>query len=335
MTEFNQIIIDSEDSAWKVLQLAIANNLPEDGINLVFENWPIIDIKVIGEKHHASLTAKNMEGLLELQKTINRSYALLVYNSPNSANLKKDEREQLELVFNISPGSSEILAKLEKQLDTFTKGMVEKMEPKHFVICVLSAGLLWTGNTCWSTWLQHQKEIKVIETTKDTRQFASEQEFKKMQLIAQVAGKIPIIQDIKETSEEMYNNVLKSVSTAEMVSIAGVEKIPGETVKKLIKPESVKAKEIRLDGTYRILKVDSSMERKFRVHVLNLDTQENFSAIVQESFVTAGKHKELLQDAEWNKKPVVLQINAKKRKGSISSALIIGVEKAEEKIAQK
>ncbi len=322
--------IANEDAAWALLKMALKEDFDHENTQLVFDNWPRIDIKVTGDKHQASLTAKNMEGLVELQKTVNRSYALLLYNTPNTGNLKKSEKDALELVFTVSPGSSDIMAIFANQLDTFVKAMTEKMKPQHYIVVVLGAGLLWTASTCWTTWLQYQKDMKIFDKETETRQFASEQEFKKMKLISDVAQANPAFHTVQEDSRHMYNQVLKSVSTADTISIAGIDSFTGKTARALIKNEPVKSVEARLDGQYRILKVDSSLQKSFKVHVRNIETDESFVAILQDTVVIKEKHKEYLQEAEWNRKPVNLKINAKRLRGSVTGATILAVERIEE-----
>jgi len=327
--ELNIVKIESEESAWEFLKKSLEDSFDGSDLQIIFENWPVIKIHIEKKGQDASLNSRNMEGLIELQKTINRSYSLIVYDTPNTLSLTNSDKQAVELFFKITEGTTGIEAALEKAIETITAKVSEKMEPKHFIGVVLSVALLWTGQSCWRTWLQTQKEMKQIEHETESRQFASKAEYQKMELIADLAKRVPQVQAVKENAEEMYNNVLKSVSDADSVSIAGINDISGKTVRALIKNEPVKSKEVRLDGAYRILKVDSSKNDSFKVNVRDTDTSETFTAVIKDSFVTLEKHKKILQNAEWNKTPVQLTINAKRTKGSVTSAIIIGVGEIE------
>lgn len=328
--EPNIVKIDSEESAWDFLRKSLDEAFTGTDIQVVFDNWPAINIHIEKNGQNSSLSTKNMEGLIELQRTINRSFSILAYDTPNTTSLTISDKQSLEIFFTISDGSTEIWAALERAIDRISEKVSDKMEPKHVIAVVVSVGLLWAGTSCWSSWLQNQKEIKQLDHETESRQFASESEFKKMKLIADLATRVPQVNAVKEESEIMYNNVLKSVSETDTVSIAGIENISGNTVKKLIKSEPEKTNSVRMDGSYRILKVDSSKDRSFKVNVRNIDTGEVFTAIVNDSLVTLEKHKKALQDAEWNKKPVQLAVNARTKRGSVTSATVIGVEQIEE-----
>ncbi|MBZ4262150.1 hypothetical protein LAN14_26715, partial [Mycobacterium tuberculosis] len=59
--------------------------------------------------------------------------------------------------------------------------------------------------------------------------------------------------------------------------------------------------EIRLDGNYRIEKVDSTDPESFKVQVRNVDSDLRISCIVQDVFLDASEHKKALQQAEWDR----------------------------------
>lgn len=328
--EPNIVKINSEESAWEFLKQSLDEAFTGTDIQVVFENWPSINIHIDKKGQNSSLNTKNMEGLIELQKTINRSFSILAYDTPNTNSLTSAEKQSLELLFKISEGTTGIQAALENAVEKITEKVVNKMESKHIAAVAISAALLWTGHSCWSSWLQHQKEIKQIEHDVESRQFASEEEYKKMKLISDLAAHVPQLNAVKAKSEDMYNNVLKSVSDADTVSIAGIEDISGKTVQALVKTETEKTKAVRIDGAYRILKVDASKESSFKVCVRSIDTGQQFIALVNDSFVTQEKYKKALQNAEWNKKPVQLTVNARVKKESVTSATIIDVEEIED-----
>ena len=72
--------------------------------------------------------------------------------------------------------------------------------------------------------------------------------------------------------------------------------------------------------------MDSTDPTSFRVTVENVETKTQIDATVQDSSLTP-ENKGILQDAEWSRKPVKLEINAKELRGEIRNAIVIKVKK--------
>lgn len=338
--EINIIKIQNENDAWKIFEQAIEGEFDkETNIELEFSNWPHIDIKLTGVRHKASLTAKNMEGLIELQNTIFRTYALGVHSKLNAGKLTNDEKELLTITFKVSEGSSEIVAELIKTIKIFAEDMATKMEPKHYVITVLGIGLIWGGNAGLSTLLQHQKDLFIAEqqtiekkAVVDERMFASEQELKRMEILANAYEFNPDLEKMQESVDAMHTTLLKKLSDADEISINDTKHIKADTIKKIFKKQRVQAVEDRVDGIFRIIKVDSSNFEFFKVKVRNIADGTELSVTIKDKDITDRRKKECLQDAEWNKIPVVMRMNVKRLRGVIVSASILNVEEVPEKI---
>lgn len=336
----NIIKIENEDDAWEIFKQALEGGFDDQpDIELEFINWPQIDINLKGPKHKASLTAKNMEGLVELQNTIFRTYALLVHDKLKANALTDSEKERLTITFYISKGSAGILAKLEEFLPVFAKDMAEKVDAKHYVVMVLGAGLLWGGSTVVNTWLQHQKDQFVAEQQTiqkkldiDDRQFASEQELKRMELLAKAYEHNPQLEQVQENVDAMHTTLLKNFSDANKVSIHGIKHIKNDTIKKIFTKQRVRAIEDRLDGIFRIIKVDSSSIDHFKVKVRNITDGTEVTVTVKNTDIVDKKKKQCLQNAEWSKEPVFMRMNIKRLRGAITSATILNVEKAPEEV---
>ncbi len=334
------IKIENENDAWEIFEKALEGEFDDQSdIELTFSNWPQIDIKLKGVKHKASLTAKNMEGLVELQTTLFRTYALTVHNKLNAKNLTNDEKEKLTIIFQVSEGSSDVWAELIKVLSILAKDMTKKLEPKHYVITVLGISLIWGSTATLSTYLQHQKDLFVAEQQTvqkkneiDERIFASEQEFRKMEILTNAFQYNPQLEQIRESVDAMNANLLQKFSDADEISVQGTKKIKSKTIQQIFKKKRVGAVEDRLDGLFRIIKVDSSTPDHFNVTVRNISDGTIVKITIQDSYVIDKKKKQCLQDAEWSKVPVLLRMNIKRLRGVIVNASILNVEEAPDSI---
>ncbi|PLX49152.1 MAG: hypothetical protein C0613_08500 [Desulfobulbaceae bacterium] len=329
------IKIKNEEEAWDLFTAATRNKDIGEFKGISFEKWPVVNVNIKGKQYNSSLTTANMHGLVALQDTVYRSYALVHYGSPDTRQLSKKEKKELELIFKVSEGSSGILGNFEKPARTLAEGMVNVMEPHHYIITILGVVLLWGGTSCWKSWLQQRKELKIAQLEKESRQFAGQLEKERMAIFADAIKERPVLVPIQENATEMYNSILKGASDCSSISIPGVEDLEGDTVRTLVKSSRTKAKEIQLNGPYRIKKVNSSNSDAFTMEIYNQKTGQTFNATLQDTFVKRGRNKDLLQQAEWGRKPVYLQVNAKDIKGSITGATIIGVEEIPEKEGQQ
>lgn len=323
MSATTELLIRNEDDAWQALKDAIDGKIPSDLFDIKFENWPTIDIKLVGENFNSSITPRVMEGFLELQKIINQAFASFRYNTHNARLLTDEDKKALEIIVRVSPGSSQLVAILQSAVETFVKGAVNKMDAKNIVITILGAGLLWTGNSCWNSYLENQREIKQIEV----QSFAGEQETQRMKILADALTTQPNLKTVQQDATAMYNAVLKATSTAEKVSIAGNE-ISHDTVKQLVKKDRAKSNEVQLNGVFRITAVGNAITDSYKVDVSN-DQGLNFTAKLSDAMITVGDNKQILQDALFDRRPVYLMVNARDRHGEIANATIVGVDEFE------
>jgi hypothetical protein len=68
----NIITLDSDAKAWFYFEQAIKGDLNDIGehVEIVFDSWPSINIRLCGGIENSSLTAKNMKGLVALQTAV-------------------------------------------------------------------------------------------------------------------------------------------------------------------------------------------------------------------------------------------------------------------------
>lgn len=123
-------VIISDENIFQNLRSLIEN--PEGFVATTIEigNISPLEIKLEGDQFNHSLTSTVIKGLGEFQEAINRSYCIAKYGSPNLNYLKDYERDQLELVFTINTGSTEIITSLKELLEELNK-LFADMTPKQ------------------------------------------------------------------------------------------------------------------------------------------------------------------------------------------------------------
>ncbi|MBD8451861.1 hypothetical protein [Serratia rubidaea] len=324
------ITIREENDVYSLLSQLMDKNVTTSDVKLKFEGWPNFKVKLVGEQFQSTITPTVMKAFLELQAGIYRAFATANYGSPNATKLTKEERGMLEIVVEVEPGSSKFNVDFGEILQEACNRAVEKLDSKHILIALLSFSVLYFGNSMYKNYLEDRKEARQVEAKNEEQRaliehlsFAQQQETERAKIIADISASNPRVHTIAELSKDTKAEMLKRTSSADKIQLQGID-LTGDEAEELAKNARQQAIEVRLDGKYRILNVDSSDLQEFKVKVRNLATGEEFTAIVQDETVDFS-HKLALQKGEWQRKAVSLVINAKQRPSdnSIYAAKVI------------
>lgn len=327
------ITIRGEDDVYDLLQQFSRSKTLPDNVKFEFEGWPNFKVKLVGEQFQSTITPTVMKAFLELQAGIYRAFATANYGSPNAAKLTKDERQMLEMVIEVEKGSSKFNIDFQEILENACNKVTEKLESKHILIALLSFAVLYFGDSMYKSYLEDRKEARQVEAKNEEQRalishlsFAQGEETKRAKIMADLAAQNPRVHTIAELSKDTKAELLRRTAVADEVNLQGIE-MTGEEAEELAKNARQQAVEIRLDGKYRILNVDSSDPLEFKVKVRSLENGDEFTATVQDETVDMA-HKLALQKGEWQRKAVELVINARQRPkdNSIYAAKIIKAE---------
>lgn len=325
------IKIKNDADAISIIERFLDGTLPEN-FEYELSGWPTLRVSLKGEKFNQSLTPSVMEGFIEIQKAVNRAYADSVYGDP-AKRLTEEEKKCLELTVKVEQGSSIFNVELTDAARNLAQALIIKMDAKSIAILILGAGLIWSGHSLFAQHLETQRIVK-LENAKNERdrevfanmKFMSEQETKRAEIISNLVGQNKQLSRINEISKESKTNLLKSFSGADEINIEGIV-ISGEQAESLTKNSRSESVQKRIDGAYRVIRVDSSNQSIFKVKVSNRDTGQTFEALVQDE-TSNDSIKKLIQHAEWSRSFVRLTINAKMIRGQVNGAVIIDAKPA-------
>lgn len=320
MTAVAKLPVFNENDAWDLLQTALAGKLPDDTFEIDMGDWAEIHFHFKGPALNSTLTTSMMEAFIELQNNIYRVYAKLHHDSGTTRTLTADEKLALNILVQVSPGSTQTTAILKDAVKKLVQGAVNKMEAKHYVIIAMTGILAFTSNSMWKNYLSVQSEEKKA----DLHVALSKEESHRLEIFSNAIKQVPHVASIKSDADEFRNKVLKSSKSADAITVAGQE-VTKDQARLLARSTRTQAIEVRLDGQYKIQKVDSSKVDFFRVELLGTDGKA-FWAVLQDITIAKEKNKELLQEAEWSKKPINLMINGTTVRGEITAANIIDVK---------
>ena len=330
-TELLDIVIRSEEDAYEVLRRARDRELgPYNSI--VFDGWPTLNLYLQGEKFQQSITPTVMRGLLEFQKGIYRSYAAAKYDNP-AKRLSELERDDLEIRVDVHDGSSDLEINYQELAAKLLEQMVGKMDSQDIAITVITIAVLYFGTSAYRSFLENRKETRIKEISDETQRetlaalkYTSEQETQRSKIIADLAKENHKVDNIAQIAFDAQTDVVKAMAAGRSSRVDGIPLEAG-IAESLTQNARRRSEEVRLDGVYRLIKLDWTDPDKFKVKVFNTRSGISLDAEVQDDSLT-GKYKEALREAEWSRSPVLLKINAKTFGDDIyRNAVVISAEK--------
>lgn len=153
MTASPAYVVTSEEDFFNfVAAVRTENDLDDPEFifpEVVFDGWPILDINVKGERYHSSITSAMLFGMSLLNEEIQRAYATIRYGSQNLQRLTNDDKQQLDIVFNISEGSSDAEGTTDKIINAVVTFLRESMTGMNGwqKMCIVIA-LVGAAGTC-------------------------------------------------------------------------------------------------------------------------------------------------------------------------------------------
>ena len=340
MSNIQEFVISNEDQAIELLGSLLNNEINLDHLDLKFDGWPSYHMHVEGAKYHQTITPSIMNGFLDLQSGIYKSYALIKYDTEATQCLTKIERQDLEIEVKVEDGSSSFDINLTEIGLKLVESTAGKMSPTQAVVLILSCLVLYFGKNFLQQILTAKKEARESELEKqkntedrkerlETIKLLTEQNEKFVEVMAKANQFDPRIKKMEQHAAETNASILKSVQDADIAEIQNAVSIPGDVAKELsITPKS-RWEPIRIDDWYRVLEVDSSnaASRKIRLQRVS-DNKELMSVLENDSL--DQKNLQLIQQAEWKYAKIFLKIQTLTLNGRYKESRIIGAVNIDE-----
>jgi dihydroxyacetone kinase DhaKLM complex PTS-EIIA-like component DhaM len=318
------IIIRNEDDAFRYLQSALEQKLGEAPLHIVFENWPIVSIKLDGEGYDSTITSRLAEALVDLQHAMNRTYARAAHGSANPNTLTNDEKRDIQFKAKVEKGSSLISVDLGSYAEKLATALAGKMDGTDIAITVIGTALVGGGILAYKAFLKSRSEDKKVDAGTQERIALSQEETRRMTLMTQAMTAQPRLAVAQQDFDDVRHGIVKSVSDASTLSVQGVSLSASEARAIAATPRS-KAEEVQLNGHYMIHKIDWSKQDDARISLYSTDESVEFSANLDTGSLKP-ENKEMLKASEWDRKRLHMTINATRLRGEITTARIVGVE---------
>lgn len=318
-----EIVVRNEKEAFDLLQKALNRELGDKQFVLKFDNWPILSIRLSGKGYDSTITSDVAEALVGVQRAVNRSYARAVHGQANARRLTDSERQEIQFKAKVKRGSSLIEINLGEFAEKLAETVATRMTPEMIAITVVGLAITAASYSVAKAYLKHKSEDKQIEQTERTKLLLSQQETKRMEILAEAMGRQPQLKHANEDFDEARGEILRSGSDARSISVNTIE-LTAETARAIGSTKRTESVEVQLNGTYTIVATDLRQPDEIRMRVHNVDSGREFSAGFKDNSLKQSQIA-LLQKAEWDRARVYLSINARTLRGDVTSATVVSV----------
>jgi hypothetical protein len=320
------IRIDSEQSAATAIKQALADGFGGRNVELKFEHWPRIQIKLEGKGYQSSITSPVASAIVDLQSALNRSYALLVHGQNSANRLTDEERNSIQFKAQVKKGSTDILVDLAPYLQKVITHIGDRMTPEGLVVTVLGLAGIAASTVAYKSFLKSRTEDKQIEADSEKQIALSTQETARLQIFADALKEKRELLVIRENFDDARTSILKSTSDADSLTVNDVQ-VDRETARLAVVNARSPMVDVQLNGTYFVTETNLRKPDEIRLGLRRAQDGKEFTASFKDHSLDLEQIK-LLQAAEWERKEVYLSINATERKGEITKANVISVSES-------
>ncbi len=315
-----EIVIRNENDAWDILQKALADEITETAL-ITFEGWPVFKLTIKGKDFMGSIPTRIMPPILDLQKEIHRIYCKVKYNSEDTRKLKQHERELLELVVSIKPGSTKFLTELFKALNEIIKS--SNMTGKEAIVLLVGVSTIIATTIGWKDWVSSRERTHGM----DVSVRLSEQETERVEIITEALTTSSELRQNKQFISEFKSDLSKSLKPEDQIKVDQEPIITGTRAAEITPTPRKVAEEVRLDGEFLVtgVKFPKKPGGEYRFAVTRMIDDKKFSVNVSPSKLTTEQIT-IIKDGSFGVRKMVMEINAKELRGRISAANLVSIK---------
>ena len=269
--------------------------------NVGFDNWPILDIKIGGQRYNGTITPELAKSLYDFYMDLQRSYAYLKYGSPNLQRLTLADKEVFSSVeYKIEDGSIKILGELCEQAKAMfdsLKGVTDGMESKHKKAVYITIILALLGGYSVNKHFDYEAQVA-----------KAEQERQKMEVM--IEGQKHSIDAIVELSQDAisalserdrnringaidklddgYSGIVRSVPDADYIDIGGAS-MDSEDIANFIDNPQPDTEDQIIESELNVEQVSKRAFPRISLRVSDLDDNQftlrfNYGDITKDSY---------------------------------------------------
>lgn len=226
----SKFVITNESEFHSFISSMIArNDLDSDDFcfpDIEFIGWPTLNINVKGDpaRYTSSITASMLFGMAALTDEIQRAFAVMKYGTQNLQRLTNQDKQQLDIVYNIKEGSTDAESTPDKAINgavTVLREAIGRMTGRQalgaVVAIVLASGTVaWkVADEYWTT--QRESSSDQIALVKASTDAVIQSQNNLLEILK--SGQTAVSREILAHGEDGKNKLLKQLAQDPTVSM--------------------------------------------------------------------------------------------------------------------
>lgn len=314
------IQIATVEEAAAYLERLVAGENPDD-FSLTGE-MDVLHIMIDGAKYHSSVPGELARGLWQYQEQIYAAASLALHGSRDIRKLTADERDALELVFEVKAGCSDFKASIGKLIEKIGESIVtmDNATKKKIILCI--AGLLVVGYM-GQAGIAASADVYKDSNKKEQAVLIEAERTKQFEIFAKAMSGNKVVDGFKEASVEGGKAIVRSASDAQEIEI-GRTNLDQDDIEALNSrsPKTRSESEV-LDQDFRIFQVNVRNEGTMKYVLAGPGTGEFVATMDESQF--SGEDLTKVLSAVQERKRVRLEVVIARANGVIRSAQITQV----------
>lgn len=314
------ITLSSAEEALAYL-VQLENDLQPEEIRFEKElSW--VHIRVSGERYHATLPGELARGIWQFQEAIYSAAAFALTGAGDIRKLTSEQRSSLELVFEVSEGSTDLWAACSGFLDKLGEGFKD-MDALSKARTIIVVALIVAAGWGFGKSADVFGDIRKEEVKAEQIVAIEQQQTKQLEVFAKALIQSSVAQKFDQAVTEGTRSIARAAHDATSIEV-GRTVIDSEGIQELNKraPRVSTVADV-LNLEFRIFKVDVREPGLAKYVLAGKGTGEFVAAINENNFTNEELAKVL--DAAQKRLPIRLEVVIARSKGEIKSAEIMQV----------
>lgn len=325
----NLFKLSTDEEAYSVLEKSLEKKLPDD-VKLNFDGWPILKLEYKGTNFNGTINPDIAQFILDLQEVLNRSYNLGVNKTLNLRYLDNDTKKNLNVKVTVKKGSSLVEIKLGDWAQKLASELVGKMTGPEIATVIIGCAAVFTAGWLLKKHIEHRSTEKRIKLENDSRLQLSQEETKRLDIVTKAISQSKVVSESYVMAETVRDSLLKTAFDADSLKIQGSFTIDSDDAKSAYRPKRRESSDIQLNGIYRVRQFGWPESDLARLRLFRVNDGLEFNADINYLDFDAIE-KNALKEATFSKTEIYLEVNATLLHEKVTTAIIVGIKKSEEK----
>lgn len=311
--------IRGDEDLFRVIE-RIRTEAWQDEDQIIFVDWPRYKITIVGERFGGGVPTRIMPALLDLQRSIDRTYAKNMYGVEKP--LTQEDRKKTEIIVHLKSGSTTF----ESEMSSIFNAMVSavgNMSGTESLIAILGFAAMFATSSVFKAHINASAQKHKIGHRAKMNEEENERYRVLSELVSQNAQMAKSLADVNAAQTAL----IKRLHEKDSILMNGEEIVTGEIGKIITRPERPPRVEEIIDSDFTILSVDSGHIRDgFRLRVREIGSEVGSKQSLKISIPGGTLPPEQiadLQNGEWRKTPIRMQINTVRIGNRILTATLI------------